>query len=43
MLWLQNCLNKTAEDREEDGENVIEPQMCLIEMFTEGGGRDFNV
>lgn len=21
MLWLQNCLNRTAEDREEDGKS----------------------
>lgn len=33
MLWLQNCLNKTAEDREEDGENIIDIKIYFISIL----------
>lgn len=30
MLWLQNCLNRTAEDREEDGKSNSETKNILF-------------
>ncbi|TNM89036.1 hypothetical protein fugu_005290 [Takifugu bimaculatus] len=35
MLWLQNCLNKTAEDREEDGFSQAVPLVPLSEANEE--------
>uniref|UniRef100_A0A3Q3VI65 Timeless circadian clock n=1 Tax=Mola mola TaxID=94237 RepID=A0A3Q3VI65_MOLML len=35
MLWLQNCLNRTAEDREEDGFSQAVPLVPLTEANEE--------
>ncbi|XP_041639301.1 protein timeless homolog [Cheilinus undulatus] len=35
MLWLQNCLNRTADDREEDGVSLAVPLVPLTEVNEE--------
>lgn len=30
ILWLQNSLNRTADDREEDGENIPVFLFCMM-------------